>query len=291
MKVEIFGRKLITSGDLDPIYVGLHNLFPNKFNASAHEGNTLARWLVAYWCYYHAGFACYAAEQTEHGFWKVLETAAENVDPVPGLGVRWPRGSERRHFRGLQATSAVAELRERYFLAGGAIRMIQYLADDRHNGKLTIGMIFTRVKRHRGFGDWISFKAADMLDRCAGYPVEFDNACVFMFTDPVKGAHLALKQWGQIDVATPERCGNVVKRLEEEFADLKAPPSFDRPINVQEIETVLCKWKSYLNGHYPLGKDTREIAHGLTEWSKISPLAKRFHAEMTRLPYYNRAAV
>ena len=42
-----------------------------------------------------------------------------------------------------------------------------------------------------------------------------------------------------------------------------APPEFDRLIDVQETETILCKWKSYLGGHYEIGKDTREIEERL----------------------------
>ncbi|GAG17632.1 unnamed protein product, partial [marine sediment metagenome] len=36
---------------------------------------------------------------------------------------------------------------------------------------------------------------------------------------------------------------------------------------LQEVETVLCKWKSHMNGCYPMGKDTREITEGLAPWA------------------------
>jgi hypothetical protein len=35
----------------------------------------------------------------------------------------------------------------------------------------------------------------------------------------------------------------------------RAPPGFERDINIQEIETILCKWKSYMKGHYQIGED------------------------------------
>lgn len=35
---------------------------------------------------------------------------------------------------------------------------------------------------------------------------------------------------------------------------------------VQEAETVLCKYKSYRNGHYFVGKDTKEIRYALKGW-------------------------
>jgi hypothetical protein len=50
----------------------------------------------------------------------------------------------------------------------------------------------------------------------------------------------------------------------------KAPPDFTRPVNVQEIETVFCKYKSPLKGHYPLGKDTLELHHSLAGWGDLA---------------------
>ena len=50
----------------------------------------------------------------------------------------------------------------------------------------------------------------------------------------------------------------------------KAPPFHDRPVGVQEVETIFCKWKSHVKGHYPLGKDTRELHHGLQGWGALA---------------------
>jgi len=46
----------------------------------------------------------------------------------------------------------------------------------------------------------------------------------------------------------------------------KAPPWFDRPLNIQEAETILCKYKSHTHGHYPVGKDVAAVKKAL-EWS------------------------
>jgi len=51
-----------------------------------------------------------------------------------------------------------------------------------------------------------------------------------------------------------------------DFHGYKAPPYQDRSINIQELETVVCKYKSHCNGHYPLGLDTVDIYHGLDGW-------------------------
>jgi hypothetical protein len=54
--------------------------------------------------------------------------------------------------------------------------------------------------------------------------------------------------------------------MEKSFADLHAGPDYKRPIGIQEVETVFCKWKSHCSGHYPPGKDSIEIREGLHNW-------------------------
>lgn len=291
LTVEDFGRKLIKSGDLDPIYIGLHDINLNE--------DQLPNWLVAYWCFYHAGFACFASEQTsDRAFWEVMMEAARNETPTP-VGGRWPRGSERRHFRGQQGIRSIQDMIDKYgHDTHGCLSLVLDIAfplgidfieqsNSAEKYRRPVGEIFERAQKLRGFGDWISFKIADMLDRCTSYSVEFDNAHIFMFSDPVKGAKLANAHWDYIFSGKQDDiCNDVVSRLINEFSDLTAPPRHERPVNVQEVETVLCKWKSHLNGHYPLGKDTLEIAHGLAPWCPISETARRFHSSIASMEFY-----
>ena len=294
LTVERFGRVALRTGDLDPIYVGL-----DKLNLLENDKNQLGRWLMAYWCFYHAGFASYASEQKN--FWDIMMVAAENESPAP-CGGRWPRGSERRHFRGQQGIRATSDLMERYPSNDTCgVDMLAYLVGEA--GPIVgVADVIKRVKTHRGFGDWISFKVADMLDTNCGIPVLFDNATIFMFDTPVKGAVMACQHWAkdpgdpirsaiyggvippyekiyvdlQSNTLVPWACDYAVARLIKEFADIPAPPHGRRAVAVQEVETVLCKWKSHLGGHYPIGKDTLEIHHGLAEWAGVSPTAKAF---------------
>ena len=272
LTVEQFGRAMITTGDLDPIYIALH-----RMQMPEDQRN---RWLVAYWCFYHAGFACYASERDGNDFWQTMMTAAVNEVPAP-TGGRWPRGSERRHFRGGQGIRAIQELTALYKRPG---YMVEHIASHSLNDLVRpVEGVFRVVKSHRGFGDWISFKVADMLDRCTDYPVQFDNAHVFMFADPVKGAELACLHWGH-GVVKGEYFSNLaVKRLIETFSNLTAPPKHERPPNVQEIETVLCKWKGHMRGHHPVGHDTHEILQGLLPWQLHSLTVSAFWDAMPSL--------
>lgn len=278
LSIEEFGRHLITSGDLDPVYIALHKC--------AMQDTKLSRWLIAYWCMYHVGAACWLAEQSGPAFWDALEVAARNEQPAP-TGGRWPRGSERRHWRGGQALASVAFLRAR---AKGPHELISELISEppveEFGVPFTFHRISQRVQQWRAFGPWIGFKVADMVDRVLGIQVTFDQAAVFMFKDPEKAAMMLWEQREGSkypEGAKPKReviLTRVTEYLIDHFKDLQAPPLFDRPVNIQEIETVLCKWKSHMNGHYPLLNDIHEIREGLEEWLPYSDTAKRFLACM-----------
>lgn len=268
LPIEQFGRHLITTGDLDPIYNGL----VGAVAAGAYTQPQLFRWLIAYWCYYHAGVASYMSEFEGQEFWSRMMVAAENEQESPAGG-RWPRGHERRHFRALNATKSIFHLIKTW----GAFPedMVQYIAapeTEGQTGPLPFKVVSKRVQEHVGFGPWIGFKVADMVDRVMGVPVDFDQAAVFMFKDPERAAMMLFEEregHKYPDGAKLKReviLGNVTDYLTKTFSDLKAPPLGDRPINIQEVETVLCKWKSHMNGHYPLWNDIHEIHEGLNGW-------------------------
>jgi hypothetical protein len=269
LPIEEFGRRLITTGDLDPVYIMLSKM------DWLDEGQ-LRRWLLAYWLCYHCGAASYLSELEGHKFWSELKVAAENVDPSP-IGGRWPRASERRYWRGEAALKSVAHLTGLYEKPEDFVGSIQVQAD-----MATGGMPYERlaelVKKHHLFGDWITFKIADMMERVVGMPVDFNQALVFMFKDPRQAALKLFREKQQLPDSAKIKdeewaIGLVVDHLTQEFSDLKAPPNEDRPIGLQEVETVLCKWKSHMNGHYRPGKDTHEIGLGLEEWSEVSHTA------------------
>lgn len=267
LEVEAFGRALIETGDLDPVYIAL--------NGCEWSEEHRQRWLMAYWLFYHPGAASYMADaSTEELFWNRVGNAARNETPSP-LDDRWPRASERRHFRGQKAIDAVAELRrsplaDRFALLEAAAP--SYPAVAKAVGSLP------------QFGPWMAFKVADMLERCCEVPVDFDLGSVTMFDDPKKAAIMVWKVKAGFDPYSdaikpkdPARAiREVCEYLIDQYKDLSAPPSHDRAIGYQEVETVLCKWKSHMNGHYPVGKDTREIAEGLRVWAEVSDSAREF---------------
>lgn len=279
LSIETFGAALLNTGDLDPIYIALHKMELDE--------DQLARWLVAYWCLYHAGTACYMSQLSDEEFWRVLWTAAHNVSPAPtGHSDRWPRGSERRHWRGKQAEVAAIGLKNRFERPADVLKMLStyegVFGDQiQASGALTplpFKVVSDRAQTMRSFGPWISFKIADMLDRLGIVPVSFDNAAVFMFDDPRKAAlRLYLLKAGlpaEAKIKDEEHAiALVVDYLTDHFKDFAAPPIYERPVALQEVETILCKWKSHMNGHYPLMNDVHEIYDGLYPWMSFCKTA------------------
>ena len=242
-----FGSDLIRTGDLDPIYIGLTSLKLDK--------GQLAKWLIAYWCFYHAGVACYMAELKDQGmaedtYWYKMVQAAENNSDRDG--VRWPRSAERRHFRGEKCVKAVQFLAKK-----GPQDWIQELIRPlagRNN--LTETHIMERIQKWPLFGPWIAFKAADMLETCAGVPVTFSDNIGLIYKEPRE----ALDILGEANHHSP---WYVWDDLRSTFAQVDAPPLKRRKCGPQEVETILCKWKSHYRGHYRVGKDIAEVRHGL----------------------------
>lgn len=260
LNIVPFGKALIKTGDLDPIYIGLEAvLTPDQ----------RARWLVSYWCFYHAGLACWMSEHKGQAFWKQMMVAADNKDESP-IGGRWPRGTERRHFRAKLAMRSVFQLGTVFQEPEALVERLRLYRD--------FNMLYTYVtKELPGFGPWIAFKIGDMLERCFNSPVNFTFAEVFMYKEPAAAADMVWETYyaHHSDIRKGEDCrAYVVRKLLQQFPGAKAPPTWNRKLNIQEIETILCKWKSHVNGHYDIGKDIREVSHGLNVWSKVSETAQ-----------------
>lgn len=264
--IKDFGLQLLDTQDLDPVYTALVKL---------EDQALIKRWLVAYWSLYHCGAASWLAEREGDAFWGHLYDAAKNETPAPPGG-RWPRGAERRHWRAKNAVDAVE------YMAGHwktPEDLVDFLSNNDEGGR------FSEL-RHRAAsipsnGPWIAFKIGDMLERVLDVPVNFQQSEVFMFDTPREAALLLWRTTLNMpESARPKDLNktltDVVCFVRQMFPKHMAPPHFDRPLGLQEIETILCKWKSHLGGHYPLGKDTHEIREGVQPWVQHSTTAALF---------------
>lgn len=265
-----FGSLLFSSGDLDPIYIAAQG--------SSYSPQQLARWLVAYWLFYAAGFASYASEHSDREFWRVLARAAVNADLTP-IGGRWPRGSERRHFRGPRAVEAVRRLHEQY---SSAQQMVDFLT----TGGMDVSSVISRARGHYLFGDWISFKIADMLDALI-MPVRQDDISVFLYDSPRKSI-LENIRLGTVPVPTGlDEAGQLaaaMKWLGKKLKNCSVPHKPGAQPDLFCLETVWCKHLSHMHGHYPPLKDVVEIHEGVQPWVRVCSSAGRFKAHLPPQP-------
>lgn len=270
LTLETFGANLIQTEDLDPIYVVLHHSF-----TLANE-ERMRRWLLAYWCCYHAGCASYLSEFQGAQFWDVMTTWANNVTLCPTSG-RWPRGRERRHFRGAKGIAAVQFLAHHYPKPEEAVRSLEASKD--------YADLMDRIQMWPMFGPWIAFKIADMMDRVLGVSIHFP-ASVVMYDSPTKAANRWAEEMNEqgglllgdqrvrILVPTgPKAVMAAIDFLHWKLVTKRAPPDYKRELNVQEFETILCKWGAHMTGHYPIGIDTHELYESLVPWSRTSDTA------------------
>lgn len=290
LPIEEFGKILLESNDLDPVYVALYTMLSGEIISREQ----LSRWILAYSCLYHCGAASYLSEFEGEAFFKALMVAARNEEPSP-TGERWPRGHERRHWRGAQAINSCTYLWNRYaskpelFLF--EIAAIGY--DFAPHAVFTFKDVSDRVRSLHGFGGWIAFKLADMVDRLGLRKVTFNYDDVTIYRDPVIAAERLVIMRNNLPLNSqvkPAAVKAVFEYLEEYFSGYAAPPLGDRPVGLQEVESILCKWKSHRNGHYPLYNDIREIRTGCTPWARVSEVASFFLAAMPQLPQKAMAA-
>lgn len=242
LEADEFGRQLVETQDLDPVYTILH--------AAKFERPKLERFLLAYWCFYHCGTCSWIVDQSD--YWKAMKEAASN-------SIR-PRGTERRHFRGLngiKATEALSKI--------GVQKLFEPLYKLKPAG---LADVMKYVKTWPQFGPWIAFKVADMLERLGLVKVCFSAADTFLFDSPREGAKLLVSRYANGE--------HVSEHLEPEWAfsyletsigTLRAPPAFERGLNGQEFETILCKYLKHWNGKYKVGDDWKEQKHHLQKFN------------------------
>ncbi len=259
LSITEFGKILLDTEDLDPVYVAI--------SKSGLGPNTRAKLCLSYWCFYHLGLSAKLAEITDPDeYWEGMMRAAVNQSNDDGTKP-FPRGGERRHFRGQQATASIAGLRRLY--PAGAEAALRGFVRPTALGNYTYASVASSVQLHKGFGPWIAWKVADMAERVLGYDIDFSNADLGVYKDPRQGA--ALSRFGAWDhPITNAEVKEEFEKLVDQFSGFEAPPLYNRAVNIQEAETVACKYKSHWKGHYPIGKDTREIRHGLKGWGALA---------------------
>lgn len=242
-KILDFGAALLDSGDLDPVYAYLAEQYP----CMPQEARSLKRWLLAYSMFYHVGVANYLSENQGPHFWK---SVWKDLD-------KFPRGEERRHFRGKQARRSIEWMD----------KFAPEVIVDSWYSKRDFQSVSNAVQIIPIYGPWVAFKLADLGERVLRIPIDFSNCLLGVYSEPRAGA--ALVYHGDYNASiTDKELSDTVAYITDSLnaKGYKAPPWYDRPLNIQEAETCLCKFKSYMKGHYWIGQDIAAVEKAL-EWT------------------------
>lgn len=252
LHVHDFGKQLIETGDLDPVYI-----LCDRFDWDSEE--QFNSWLIAYWCFYHVGTACWCSEATsEQKFWNRLKKAAGSK--------KYHRSPERRHFRANNALDSVKFLKSKGLLE--LFKPFYFPEQFLGTSSPTAKQLIDYVKTWEGFGPWIAFKVADMMQALNILHVEFDHDVVCVYKEPLKGAEqVSFHYYPHLALTGKKQCwGMAYAHLITQLGKELAPPQYARKIDIPEVETILCKWKSHMNNKYKVGEDIHSIGKALDKY-------------------------
>ena len=231
---EEFGIALIESGDLDPDYIFMVNV-RDRLDLSHAE---MCEWVLLKSVIYDS------VSELEHMLFQ---------RPLAQLAY----GAERRKFKP-NADKIIAAFRQRVAHTCGNLEsfFFEWLPRDANHALASLQSI-------KGFGPWASWKLCDLMDRVLGVPMDFTKVDFRVaYNYPLRGVLLLAGQdegklgWLSTNYRTALKLA--IGKLGEAQL-LQAPPQRDRLVNIQEFETVFCKYHSYWHGHYFPGKDIKHL--------------------------------
>ncbi len=238
-----FGRQLLETNDLDPVYVALWNA---KFTRIDR-----CRFILGWMMYYHCGLACWLMEQ---------KSLLGGIKYVAEHDKEFPRGSQRKHHRKEPALKCYQGLRQFKTATG----FIGWCAEAGPRARA----VYNRVISLPGWGPCFGWRIADLIDREALGISRFcsDDTDLF-FSSPRKGAILCANTY-KLNMENP--CLAAHDYVMGYLGHYKAPPRYERAINIQETETIFCKWKSHISGRYAIGRDTQRAREQLEAFKELT---------------------
>lgn len=225
------------------------------------------RFMTAWVSYYNLGIAARASEMEGTKFW----------DYIWSLLPTAKRASERRHFRGKQAEQALTQWQTKFYRPE---YMVTHMEGKDYFEVKKKGKDVIRI------GEYFVWKFADVQERV------FRKACAFPPSAakhspkvPQQGAELIFPYDDVLGAYT-----TIAKYMNNN--GMTAPPWFDRPMNMQEAETVCCVYKQYVNGKWCIGSRSAKAVRALlatpsdTATEMLREISKRIEVPYKRLPQW-----
>ena len=228
-----FARFTVQTQDLDPMYDLI-------YKARLKYGDEWAeRYALAFFLFYDAGQAADIAN--DYDFWGYIKS---NIDKLK-------RGTERRHFRGEKAHTAITRMSR----MGNAGTIWETMHSESYSGlRANIEVYFHQCQ----IGHYFIWKAMDLMDRCLNMSIRctIDEALLGLPDEPREAAKHFFPE------LTPRESLEKVKKAIEE---MNAPGEPNRRCAYPEAETVLCMMKGYFKTKtHTIGDDVDEKHKQLT---------------------------
>jgi len=230
-----FSKILIESGDLDPDYIFINR----ASDALGWDNEKKAQWIAAKSVIYNS---IGELEFLMHGrHFSVLDYGSERRKHKPNAELFW---------------HALYDNAQSH---GGFYKMFSKLHNDANVG-------LKQLQKFQGIGPWAAWKILDLLNCCLGLKFDFHSVDFRLaYEYPIRGMLLVAGEDEErhkkvTDGLYSEAMEQVYDQLRDAgLLESMAPPEYKRAINMQEIETCLCKYHSYYHGHYKAGEDIAEL--------------------------------
>lgn len=262
-----FAKHLKRSEDIDPIYPVLREL--HSMHGLSEEEALWHSFLYVAWYNLpvsHAVFALASEPRSKLAYKGRITKFAKT----------WPTGIERRSNRGgkvFQHIEAFCQVTDHTSLAewfrNGFIEA-PTLAKREANWR----MINERLQAVWGNGRWAAYKHCEVLRRVHDFPVEAPDMGHRFSSGPRKGLatlYGELEGQGEAVIAVLDAQG---RHLQERLYHMGLG------LDVEELETVLCNWKSLLGGKYYVGHDIDEMQEQIEVASERGLLDDRLREEL-----------
>lgn len=230
---------MVTTLDLDPVYSGMRGAFLSQEITRDQFDN----FMVSFALLYSLEESCKIVEMNlpTNELWKYL---IDNYETLK-------RGRARRFFREKKGMNCLNYLVEHFETS---TQFIEEMYDPCYE---KMAEKFAKVP---SFGPYFTWKWLDLYDRVYGMEckITLDYAVQNLPGAPIKGAKLVSSElWPEDEFDLKRVLQHMIQECQR--VGLMAPPSLDRLVDIQEIETCLCGIVHMYKGTHvdKIGKDLR----------------------------------
>ncbi len=235
-----FSNAMLVTGDIDPVY-------PVLIHLTREMDKEDALWLsFLYVAWYNLPVGATA-----------FDLGSPSPELLPQIDWSWPTGIERRANRGgkvvFHIESYLKQVKEhgsqwQYYTAGLNMEA-KSLAHRQDNWRI----VNQRLQTIHLNGRWAAYKHCEIIRRVHGLPMEAPDMGNAFSSGPRQGLALF---YGEVEGNSPDAIALLDRQGEDLIGRMD---KWGVTVDIEELETLMCNWKSLVNGKYYIGHDIDEL--------------------------------